>query len=355
MPDVSERILEQTIRHQVYLQGLSKNEANKAKALLKRTVELRIAKRLAKANTARGRKHLLAVLRDVKAIIDKGYDPVIASMQQSVANMANYEIAFQISLFHSLPIDINLTAPSPNQIAAAVKSRPFQGRLLREVWKGPEGLKAKAYARARDTIRQAFIDGTPTPALVREFVGTKALAYKNGQFNTNKRAIEAVVRTALNHTAATAKTELYKANTDIIKQIQWVSTLDSKTSLICAGLDGRIFDVDKPHRIPPAHFNCRSTTIPVVKSFKELGYLKEDFPEGTRSSFSGQVPAKQTFDPFLRNQDNAFQETVLGKKRAKLFRDGKLNVRKFTDRNGNTISFEQLRKTEADAFERAGL
>ena len=57
---------------------------------------------------------------------------------------------------------------------------------------------------------------------------------------------------------------LYKNNDDLINHYEWISTLDSRTSDICIGLDGNIYPVGKG-RLPPAHFNCRSTTAPILK------------------------------------------------------------------------------------------
>jgi SPP1 gp7 family putative phage head morphogenesis protein len=46
------------------------------------------------------------------------------------------------------------------------------------------------------------------------------------------------------------------------KKYRYVATLDSRTSSICAALDGREFEYGKGP-MPPQHFNCRSTTVPI--------------------------------------------------------------------------------------------
>jgi hypothetical protein len=50
-----------------------------------------------------------------------------------------------------------------------------------------------------------------------------------------------------------------------------------------------------------------------------------------------------------------FQEDVLGVTKAKLFRDGKLPLDRFVDRNGNELTLKDLAKKHADAFVAAGL
>lgn len=69
----------------------------------------------------------------------------------------------------------------------------------------------------------------------------------------------------------------------------------------------------------------------------------------------GQLPANTNYGDFLRRQDPAFQDEVLGKTKAKLFREGKLPIDKFVDRGGNELTLKQLAKLQPTAFREAGL
>ena len=51
---------------------------------------------------------------------------------------------------------------------------------------------------------------------------------------------ERVVRTSLNHVATSSRQRTYKENKDLIGAIQWLSTLDSRTSFTCMNFDGPI-------------------------------------------------------------------------------------------------------------------
>lgn len=53
-------------------------------------------------------------------------------------------------------------------------------------------------------------------------------------------------------------------NSGVISAYQYSAILDGQTSDICAGLDGKVFEAGK-EVIPPCHFNCRSTLIPITK------------------------------------------------------------------------------------------
>ena len=73
---------------------------------------------------------------------------------------------------------------------------------------------------------------------------------------------------------------------------------------------------------------------------------------GTRASMNGQVPADQTYDGFLRKQPKAFQDEVLGKTKADLFRSG-VKVDRFTDASGVEYTLDQLKRREREAWQTA--
>lgn len=50
----------------------------------------------------------------------------------------------------------------------------------------------------------------------------------------------------------------------VVTGYQYSAILDDRTSEICRGLDGKIFEAGK-EVVPPAHFNCRSLLIPITK------------------------------------------------------------------------------------------
>lgn len=89
--------------------------------------------------------------------------------------------------------------------------------------------------------------------------------------------------------------------------------------------------------------NCRSVSVPVLKSWKELGIDIADMPPGTRASMDGQVPADLTYRQWLSRQSAERQDEILGPERGKLLRAGKVTVEQFTDDKGNWLTLDQLR------------
>jgi SPP1 gp7 family putative phage head morphogenesis protein len=336
----------------MYLQRHSSSVAKKIVALLNR-MDDKIVKRLETEDFTKLSKYRQEkLLERIREIVKSHYGPVISDLKKEVSSLAVYEAGFQVDVFKKVvPVAIDFITPSKEQLSAAVKSRPFNGRLLKEWYSGVE---AGAFGRLRDAIRTGYTEGQTTEQVVRIIRGTRKQKYTDGILQQGRRAAVAAVRTSLNHTANVARGTTYNENSDIIKGVQWVATLDGKTTRICASRDGKVYPVDKGPR-PPAHINCRSSTAPVLKSWKELGIKLPDAPEGTRASMSGQVPASTTYEEFLRKQPNSFQDEFLGQKAGILFRRGKLPLSKFVDKAGNDLTLDQLRVAESEAWAKAGL
>jgi len=120
----------------------------------------------------------------------------------------------------------------------------------------------------------------------------------------------------------------------------------------CASLDGLTWDLDgnpighdTTYSPPPRHWGCRSTTVPVLKSFRELGIVMDELPESTRASMDGQVPEGLSFDDWLRRKESeepGFVADMFGKGKARLWLEGKISVRDMTDQTGRELTLKEL-------------
>lgn len=292
------------------------------------------------------------MIKDFGEITTEGYGAVRKQAEGDLFDLAVYESQFQEAvLVDEVPLKLEVTKPSRTLLRAVVTEEPFQGALLKE-W--VQGLSDGQYRRTRDAVRIGVTSGETSDAIVKRLTGTRAANYKDGAFEVSRRSAESMVRTAVNHVATASRELLYNENPDLVKGVRWVATLDSRTTPICQHRDGMVFKPNEGPR-PPAHINCRSTTVPILVSWEDLGLDIGDVPVGTRASMNGQVPADLTYGEWLRKQSAAFQDEVLGPTRGKLFRSGGLSVDRFVDETGHRYTLAELKRREKSAFKKAGL
>ncbi|MFP4212140.1 MAG: minor capsid protein [Alkalispirochaeta sp.] len=332
------------ISHAVYLERLKTSEVNRIISLLN-AIDRDLVTRIAtKAGDTFTKARLEALLRDIRVINAEAVAELNIGLRDGMKQLAVYESDFQArKVQESIPIQWNITQPSPSLLHAVVFDRPFANALFAQHIKNIEGRRLSLIEGA---IRMGVAEGESIAQIVRRIRGTRAAGYADGILEQSRREIASLVRTAVNHTVTTAREEMYDQNSDLIKGVQYVATLDSRTTLTCASLDGKVFPMHEGPR-PPQHWGCRSTTIPVTKSWRELGISLREAPDGTRASMNGQVAASTTFRTWLRKQPASVQRDVLGAKRYDLYREG-MEIDRFV-RDGRVLTLKELERREKTA------
>jgi SPP1 gp7 family putative phage head morphogenesis protein len=196
-------------------------------------------------------------------------------------------------------------------------------------------------------IRLGLVQGESTDKIVARVRGTRGARYADGVLDISRRSAQSIVRTATTHVSNQAARHTWKANANVVKGWQFVSTLDSRTTVTCAALSGQVFPVGEGP-IPPRHIRCRSISVAVTKSFRELGVDKDELTPGQRASIDGQVAGDTTFAKWLTAKGPGMQDEILGPTRAQLWRDGKLDLIQFVKSDGTVLTLEQLRTRYPD-------
>jgi hypothetical protein len=299
---------------------------------------------------------LESMLASVRALNAQAYAAVLQALQPEIQGLARVESAAQGAAFAgAVPAAVQVHAPvagvTAEQVYAAALSRPFQGRLLRD-WVA--NLEQSRMTLLRNAVRAGYVEGQTTSEIIQRVRGTRALRYADGLLNKPRAELAAVVQTALSHTAQTARQAMVDANADLVKAVRWVSTLDTRTSPQCRIRDGLEYTADthKPvgHSIPwgdgpgRLHFNCRSVSVPVLKSWRELGIPVDEMAPGTRASMDGQVPAELTYKQWFAKQSAERQEEILGPDRYKLLKAGKVTFDQFYNDRGRWLSLAELER-----------
>lgn len=341
-------ILDAITRHQIFIQRYAAGREKEAINTINRLQD-NILNRIAGDITLWQQARLTKLYLDFSELSQQFFDKYKDSFIKEMIEFANYEVEFNIDLLNKFS-EAELIIPANEQVTSVVYSKPMQvelkgytvGALLSEFSK-------KKSNQIVQKIKDSILIGDTTQQIISHLQNT---------FSLQKKQAGTVARTVTNHVSAQARNETYKSNEDILDGYQWISVLDSRTSLICASRDQLIYPIsDDPIKSPkpPAHFSCRSTTIPAVKKQYSLISSLVGKRGAIGSSGRGQVSGDLTYEKWLRQQSKSFQDTVLGTARGELFRNGNLNLGNFIDDVGNTYSLNELRKLKPLAFEEAGI
>jgi SPP1 gp7 family putative phage head morphogenesis protein len=273
---------------------------------------------------------------------------------------------FAQSVVTTDPTQLNVVALS-DDLFAAVQGAPAtfsltaakgatitlpNGEVLEKAFRGIAVDQAERFSQV---VRNGLLTGETTPSIAKRLIGNlqfgedaktvRQLVAAGGQATAvADNQVMALVRTSINQVANSASQQVYEANQDITKKYRYVATLDSRTSSICAALDGREFEYGKGP-MPPQHFNCRSTTVPIIDP--------DILPPSTiakRASADGPVPINTSYGQWLKDQPRSVQQDVLGPGKVPYFNRlvDKYGARdamaKLVRDDGSELTLDQLRK-----------
>ncbi len=397
MATANEEYFDAALKRQIYLRRFSEGEMRRVLNLFEKAdqeLAEKLRSRLARFAgkpvdwTSLRYKRFLQEIADARKELMKRFT---STSRDTLVGLSSTEQESEAAILAAvIPLQITLTLPSAAQLRAIVTSRPFHGKLLRDWFKTLEVMDRQRLIQA---LQLGLAQGESTDDIVRRVIGNRKNNYQDGILSISRREATTIIRTAITHVSNRARESMWEANSDIIAARVWNSVLDGRTSDICIARDGHgapVGDRELPEGIkplvpvdarPPAHLNCRSVMIAVLdgvaiagmrpyvsdtrtRSRREIDFAREARQRGVsintvRSEWAdrviGRVPADVTYPQWLKKQPVDFQEDVLGKTKAKLFRDGGLEVDAFVDHQGRTLTLDQLSKLNPNAFIRAGL
>jgi SPP1 gp7 family putative phage head morphogenesis protein len=285
---------------------------------------------------------------------------------RDAVNTVEISPQFAQSVVTTDPTQLNVVALS-DDLFAAVQGAPAtfnltaaQGATItlpngEVVTKAFRGIAVDQAERFSQVVRQGLLTGEPTPAIAKRLIGSlqfgeeaktvKQLIAAGGQATAvADNQVITLIRTSINQVANTASQQVYEANQDITPRYRYVATLDTRTSAICRALDGKEFEYGKGP-MPPQHFNCRSTTVPIIDPD-----ILPPSTTATRASKDGQVPINQSYGEWLSKQPRSVQADALGPGKVAYFnrlakkygpRDA---IAKLVRDDGSELTLDQLRK-----------
>jgi hypothetical protein len=149
--------------------------------------------------------------------------------------------------------------------------------------------------------------------------------------------IDAITRTVIAEARSRASEVALGQADDVVIGWKSVGVLDSRTTLLCASLDGRrwlksqgwtVEKLKSKNYWYPRHFRCRTVVIGITALSAQLD---KDRTRASNMDDPGQISAKTDFQEAFDRQSEAFQKDYLGPARYKLYKEGRLEIKDFVD------------------------
>lgn len=295
------------------------------------------------------RKRLAKLLDVVRASIKTAYRGANTKLAAEIREVVDVEATWTANAIntatHATFADAGITRTLLDTLVSDVL---IQGAPTKEWWARQAGGMSDKFA---DEMRRGMLLGESNSDLIARVRGSDT---QPGLMALSRNSAERLVRSSVQTAANVARDSTYDQNDDLISAVMWHATLDTRTSVFCMCRD-RMRYTPKTHEpitegAPPwlegpgrLHWNCRSTSVPILKSWRDLGIDEDEVPHTTRASMDGQVAHDISFEGWLKKQSATRQNTVLGDGKADLWRRGKIAFRDLLDQNGRPLTTEQLR------------
>lgn len=381
-------------RHQVFILRLEAGQATEMNDTIDESIpELVGALTLWLRGARKGQQVTLAqdaqyavLERQVSRIRGTSITKAQAAYILTLLALVEHEIEYAEGLFRDIiPVRLKYAVPDADKVGQRLVTTASYEGLTVEEWFA--GLAAADLARIMSTVRFGMTQGIPNQDIITSVVGSKEFGFTDGATNVTRNSAKTLVRTVTNGVAGDARSTFYRSNDDILTVERYTAILDGRTSLICISLDGTIVKIGHGPR-SPQHRNCRSYMVPIVtgqsmadalgerpfvrdsrtKRMRQIDFRKEarDKAGKTWSTLTpkqrtnalnkirrnwlrdnvGVISEPMTYEDWLKRQPVAFQNEVLGRGRAKLWRAGKIDAGDFLGRSGKTLTLDELRKLE---------
>ncbi len=341
-------------RHAVFVQRFAGGQVKGILPLIKRLQKKIIARLTEKELTEFSAKRLALLYDDLTNLTIEVYNKMGDKIQREMIPFAKYEAEFTASMVRKGTSITEFALPGTETIKAAIQTKIMEFSAGKETYTVGDALKKFGINKAKQivqTIKDGMVLGDASGKIVQDIRSVVG--------NLQRHNAEALVRTITNHVSTVARMETFRANEDVLLGYIVVATLDIHTTLLCAGLDGKVFPLGS-EEWPPYHWNCRTVLRPKVKPEFNLGANIEGERPSVGSNGIEQIGANTKFGTWLRAQHKDFKKEYFsqfkdGEEKYLLFEKGKLAIDKFTDEKGAELTLDELRKADKTAFAKSGV
>lgn len=353
---MSDTLFQVEASHSIYVNRLASKEVNQLNEFWLKYLRM-MQNALQDYDPSIARRELNALIASINEVIAANMSDIGEQLFLDLDEFAEYETQFQVKAI-AAATGQSLALPATEQVIAAAIANPIDmgkaGAVNLKPWLNSITEKQKQYISG--AIKLGYANGVTTSQIITDIVGSKSQSYSNGALELSRKDTASLARTSINHYATTARHLVYDKNSKVVEGYMWISTLDSRTSKVCISRDKKeyIYGKTKSFQRPPAHPQCRSSTVALIKGKRNLA--------GQRASKGGEiVNGKLIPDPkpvssgvdymnWLKTQPAQFQDDVLGKTKGKIFRNSGISADKFAgllvNRVGEPLTIKDMAKKD---------
>ena len=215
-----------------------------------------------------------------------------------------------------------------------------------------------------DVIRNGWLNNQSIGTISQNIRGTAAAGFNDGIMNVSRHHANSLARTSISSISNQVREETYIANSDVVEGVQFLAVLDSDTTRVCRAHSGDKWkytpagwiNVHGGHDYvqPPLHFNCRSTTIPLVFPASvlaktvpaKLALVPKDRVRSMGMPLPPGLRKAKDADEWLKTQPVEYQHEVLGKA-FDGWVAGRVSFKKFVTQKGRVRSIDEMEKIYA--------
>ena len=318
------RILDALLRHRHFILRAENGvlaELVKSLNAAERTINLQIARIAALGDAATDFSKLrLGALRDMDVVIGRA----LRQAEQQIAGTSfrrfsqfavrEWEIQAGI-LGRILPsgLSFDLTGGDLSR-ANAIVSEPLGGKFWADRLHGD-------FQELELSLRRSLA----TSFAVGEGINDAVARMGTETDKVGRQRLAMIARTEMQRIANRAAMDIYQQNRDTVKAVQIIETLDNRTCLVCAALDGQVRMLGSAD-IPPFHPQCRGFLTPVLRSLEEMGVNPDDFPPSVQAVLDGELSDRVLYPEWFADQSDVFQLNQLGPVRFERFKAGDIKI-----------------------------
>ena len=290
---LSDEIQDVITRHQVYLlrysAGREKEAAQYIDEITQRITDELMNDELTDMDIQRLNRFMDEIVEFQQNLMGQLEEKIL----DDVDDLANQETDWATAMLSNFLGELDTPSRIETQLAVFAGILPVAGLTIRSL---VSRFRQKKIAQTVQSIR----DGITLRENNQQIIGRMQTINP-----LHKKQAGVLIKTITNYTSVQARDVAMRLNPNFFDGYEWVSVLDSRTSLICASRDGTVYPFTNDPVLspkPPAHFSCRSTITPKLKPQFESRQTKQ--PRRTAEGAKGKtkVNAQTNYQSWLTRQ-----------------------------------------------------